>query len=277
MKIYAICLVKNEVDVIRQSLLHASAYCERLYVLDNGSDDGTWEAVVSLSAENENVVPFGRTFVPFDNNLRGIVYDAIHSQLSNEDWWLLLDADEFLAEDPRGVIAEAASIGADVINAWQALFYFTEVDLRAYEAGEDSREKSIVERRRYYRIDEQERRIFQNRVSGDWSQSALLKRRKKCPRRVINRHYRYRDPPQITSRLAVRFGHPAFATQVRTRDYKKLIWPSKRLTFRDDGESWQFTVLGMLAYAKGWPRFIYQRIKKSIANRLTFNARRNNC
>jgi len=268
MKIYAICLVKNEVDVIRQSLVHASKYCERMYVLDNGSSDGTWEAVVSLSAENERVVPFGRTPVPFDNNLRGVVYDAIHSQLSDDDWWLLLDADEFLAEDPRPVIAEAVSIGADVINAWQALFYFTDVDLRSYEAGEDSRNRPIVERRRYYRIDEQERRIFQNRVSGDWSQSSLLQRRKKCPRRIMNRHYRYRDPLQMTSRLDVRFGHPAFATQVWTRDFKKLIWSSRRLTLRNDGEPWRFTASGMLAYAMSWLRPINRRIRQSIAKRL---------
>ena len=37
--------VKNEVDIIDQSLRAAASWCSKIYVFDNGSDDGTWETV----------------------------------------------------------------------------------------------------------------------------------------------------------------------------------------------------------------------------------------
>jgi glycosyltransferase involved in cell wall biosynthesis len=73
-KLYAICLVKNEDDVIVQSLKHAATFCEKIFVLDNGSTDRTWELVRSLSQVNPRVVPFGQTLEPFRLSLRSLVY-----------------------------------------------------------------------------------------------------------------------------------------------------------------------------------------------------------
>ncbi|MGA7952831.1 MAG: hypothetical protein WCA07_04850, partial [Gloeobacterales cyanobacterium] len=36
MRIHAICLVKNEGDVIAQTLRHASQFCHKIYVFDTG-------------------------------------------------------------------------------------------------------------------------------------------------------------------------------------------------------------------------------------------------
>lgn len=43
MRIHALCLVKNEAAILRQSLQAARAWCGAIYVFDNGSSDGTWE------------------------------------------------------------------------------------------------------------------------------------------------------------------------------------------------------------------------------------------
>ena len=43
-KIHAICVVKNEVDIIEACLRSAEQWADRIIVYDNKSDDGTWEA-----------------------------------------------------------------------------------------------------------------------------------------------------------------------------------------------------------------------------------------
>ena len=45
MKIHGLCLVKNEADVLQETLLSALHWCDHIYVFDNGSNDGTWELV----------------------------------------------------------------------------------------------------------------------------------------------------------------------------------------------------------------------------------------
>jgi hypothetical protein len=262
MRLYAICLVKNEADVIAQSIRYALTFCERIYVLDNGRTDGTWEEVCRLAQNDARIVAFGQTFDKFNNDLRGRVYEAVHKDLSDDDWWMILDADEFMAEDPRPVIEQADYVGADFINAWQAQFYFTDDDLRLWEAGEESRDRPITERRRFYRIDHKEPRIFKNRLQGGWNDSALLKRKKKSRYCVINRHYPLRDPPQITSRLAVRYGQPEFATQVRTLDFKEKVRTSKGLILRHEGEPWQFTFVGLYLFRKHWLRMVRRRLQQ---------------
>ena len=248
-KIYAICLVKNEDDVITQSLNHAATYCEKIFVLDNGSTDRTWEIVRSLSQVNPRIVPFAQTLEPFRRSLRSIVYYEVGAELSEDDWWLILDGDEFLAEDPQPIIRQAVREGADLIRAWQISFGFTEEDLRAWEEGRDSRDKPIVERRRYYRIDWQEKRLFPNRRDLSWGRTIVpASLNKTCTRRILNRHYPLRDPEQIEKRLLARFGHPTCFHHVTSPDWRHVIQDSRRLVFCRDGDPWRFTLSGLAHY-----------------------------
>src|SRR5579864_5160597 len=151
-KLYGLCLVKNEDDIIAQSLTYAAQYCDRIFVLDNGSTDETWGIVQLLAQHNKAVVPFKQTSKPFSNGLRAMVYNAMHRDLSEDDWWLILDSDEFLAEDPRPVIETALKEGADIVKTWHIQFCFTEKDLEAWEQRRDRRDIPIFDRRRYYKI-----------------------------------------------------------------------------------------------------------------------------
>jgi glycosyltransferase involved in cell wall biosynthesis len=51
MKLVGLCVTKDEVDIIGFCLRHASQFCDKIYVLDNGSTDGTWEIINDLRAE----------------------------------------------------------------------------------------------------------------------------------------------------------------------------------------------------------------------------------
>ena len=261
MKIYAICLVKNEDDVIGQSLTFAAQYCDKVIVIDNGSTDRTWEVVKDIAAAHPRVVPFLQTWERFHDGLRWLAYDAFRGELADDDWWLVLGADEFLAEDPRPIVRAALAEPADIVMAWQIQFYFTERDYDDWSAGRDDREQPIFSRRRHYRIDWQEPRLFRHRV-GDAPNTAAIGRNLGLPRswggsgtpirvgkmsrrRIFNRHYQYRDPPQIQKRLETRYGHPAFASQVDSPDWRSKLRGSKQLHRYREGEPWRFSFFGL--------------------------------
>ena len=250
-KIYALCIVKNEDDIIAQSLEFASRYCDRIYVLDNASTDETWNIVQRLARQDARIVPFGRTDEVFHLGLRARIVNAVHGELSDADWWLILDADEFLAEDPRPIIALATAAGRDCLNTWQIQFAFTERDAEEWTGGRDSRDRPVFERRRYYTIDWQECRLFKNCPRREWDTSLShnlpqwLGRAYK--RRILNRHYQYRDPEQIDKRLRLRLGNQEF-THVRSTDWRSLVQDSTKLSFHRDGDPWRFRFSPVMSF-----------------------------
>src|SRR5438270_838012 len=106
MGIYAISLVKNEADIIAQNLIAASHWAEAIFVLDNGSSDGTWEMVQALANRNSAIVPFRQDAQPFRDSMRSDVLRVFSSRARSGDWWCILDADEFYVDvDPRHFLA----------------------------------------------------------------------------------------------------------------------------------------------------------------------------
>jgi glycosyltransferase involved in cell wall biosynthesis len=251
-KLYGICLVKNEDDIITQTLTYALRHCTKIFVIDNGSTDETWDIVQSLSEQYPQIVPLLQTHQQFANGLRALAYNEYHSQLSDRDWWLILDSDEFLAEDPRPLIDRAMHENADMIWSWQIQFYYTEVDYQAHLQGRDSRGLPIFERRRYYLINWQESRLFRNQTDKYWD--ARIREevpnglRRVCRRRILNRHYQFRDPEQIQKRLNLRFGHPYFKAHVKSNNWRDVIRPSRKLNFHKDSDPWRFRPSGLIYY-----------------------------
>jgi hypothetical protein len=250
-RVNGICLVKNEDDVIAQSLTYAAQYCDHIYVIDNGSSDETWSIVNQLARVNRAIIPFERIVEPYGDWLRARVFNEIHSKLSDEDWWMILDADEFFVEDPRLAIEVANTERADFVNAWQIQFYFTERDLKTWEEGNDRREIPIFERRRYYQINWQEVRLFRNQPRRYWDTRISIKVPNGLNRissnRPFNRHYQFRDPEQIERRVALRYGHPLFP-HVQSSQWRKYVRDSRRLNFRHDNDAWHFSPSGLLYF-----------------------------
>ncbi len=218
-KIYAICLIKNEADVIADCLRHALGFCDRIFILDNGSTDGTWEIVNDLAKRHEQIVIEAQITEVFRDGMRSIAYNHHHHELSDQDWWLRLDADEFLVGDPRPVLKKANLEQADFVSAWQLQFYYTDHDFKNWDVEKEELHTPITERRRFYSINWREYRFFRNQRDQAWEEDIAPQwpngLTKVCSERIFNRHYSYRTPDQIKAKLKSILGHASSSTSAR--------------------------------------------------------------
>jgi len=204
LKIHAICLIKNERDIIEQTLRSASKWCDYIYVLDNGSDDGTWELVQDLARELRAVRPFKQDPQPFFDNIRDEIFRAFSHRASRDDWWCILDADEFYIDDPRAFL-RATPKGTRAVWPLMYNYLFTDRDLERYRKQPElyNDDVPIEARLRHYMVaDYAELRFFRH--------SPLLKQipvRGYFPvhkERIRVKHFAYRSPDQIAKRLDTR-------------------------------------------------------------------------
>jgi glycosyltransferase involved in cell wall biosynthesis len=262
-EINALCLIKNEDDIISQTLNHALLYCHKIFVIDNGSTDSTWDIVKTLASENQRIVPYTQTFSPYCRGLRKIPFLELCAGIPQDSWWLVLDADEFLAEDPNLVIQQAMREGANLIRTWQIQFYFTEIDFLNCEKGIDNRKTPIIHRRRYYEINWQEKRLFRNIEGLIWKDhnNTPTNLGRPCSRLIMNRHYPYRDPEQIMKRLDTKPKKSSVNGQPDPNAWKSLIKDSRALKYHAEGSSWSFSLSGISHY---YGKSLLRRFKKKL-------------
>lgn len=206
MKIFGNCLVKNEADVIEETLVHAARWCDRIFVFDNGSTDGTWEIIQRLATRLPAVVPFKSAAVPFRDSLRMDTFNQYRHEAAAGDWWCKVDSDELYVDDPRVFLA-AVPRRHHVVWGVNFQFYFTdrdatrwETDPRAYPPHAPA-EAAL----RYYRCEYSEVRFYRHRPRLKWTQgSAPTHLGVVHPRRIRFKHYQYRSPEQIELRLRTR-------------------------------------------------------------------------
>ena len=202
MRIHAMALVKNEADVIGQSLTAAAAWADVIYVYDNASDDGTWEIVNDLAATHPNVVPAIRDATPYRQSHRRRLFERYRG--APGDWWGILDADELYIDDPRSFLASVPSRFGEV---WSASFeyYFTDLDEARYEADPAAYadDVPVEEKCRYYINNWSELRFFRDTERVQWEEDDGSPEGlgPVYPGRIRLKHYQYRSPQQIQRRI----------------------------------------------------------------------------
>ncbi len=234
-------LVKDEADVLEANIRHALTFCDRVIYMDNGSTDDSWAIVETMASEHPGrVIPFERTTEPYVEGMRNRIVNEFATELGDGGWWLKLDADEFLATNPRQAIASAECSGATAVRAWQIQFAFTDIDEHRWNAGLEDPTLPVTQRRRYYRLDWRECRLFRNRPHRPWldvtrSTPEGIESFGRVP--VFNRHYQHRDPEQMQRRLELRRGDDHFPHEQHD-DWHSAIRPASRCHFHVDGEPW---------------------------------------
>jgi glycosyltransferase involved in cell wall biosynthesis len=208
MKIHGLCLVKNEADVLKETLGAALQWCDHIYVFDNGSTDGTWELVNELAKLYLELIPYRQEEVIFRDGLRADIFNTFRSRAGSQDWWCLLDADEIYVDDPRIFLTKIPDRFQIV---WSASFayYFTDQDAIAYKQNSANYSKTPVEQRlRYYKNHWGEPRFFRHGDDIVWTREhgfpETLARAPVYPVRIWLKHYQYRTPEQIERRLLTR-------------------------------------------------------------------------
>lgn len=206
MKIHSICVVKNEADIIIQTLNKATEWCDYIYVADNNSDDGTWEKVMDFSKNRHQIITY-KLDVPFYEGIRAEVFQKFRANSTPGDWWCRLDADEIYIDNPRDFLA-VVPLCYQAVWAASFQYYFTDKDLEQYGADPSFYADAVpVEQKcRYYLNNWTENRFFRDdkRIVWDpncgWPYLGAI-----YPKRIRLKHYQYRSPHQIQQRLIARF------------------------------------------------------------------------
>lgn len=222
MRVFCVCVARDEADIIGYALDSALEWAQSIYVLDNGSTDGTWELVNDYAQRDERVVVVGRDEGAFRNALRGEVVNRAPHGAKKGDWWCRLDADEIYVGDPREVLERIAPGHALVYKA-SIEYFFTDRDLSVFEKDPAGYVDTwSPERLRYYRAWWSEIRFvrhFPGRTwDGAWPRG--VKNLKGSTDRILVRHYPHRNPWQIEKRLHIRLG----STEERAFRHEKVAY-----------------------------------------------------
>ena len=209
MKIFGLMVLKNEGDIVGQTLEAALAWCDRIAILDNDSDDDTVDVIQRVARAYPGRIDFiGRYTGTYHNDLRMIPFYRLREEASSGDWWCRLDGDEHYPQDPRAFLRAVSPLDCRV-NAINLFYEYTDLDWAAWQAGQESladRDRPITERRRYYRATYEELRFMRHHPHLHWqgSEHWPTPRGPLARRRILMQHFRARDPEQLKARLAVR-------------------------------------------------------------------------
>jgi glycosyltransferase involved in cell wall biosynthesis len=302
MKIHGICIVKNESDIITQTLIAATNWCDFIYVFDNGSSDTTWQQVLSLSKTYNQIIPYKQDNCPFDDSLRSEIFNHYRTTFNQGDWCCRLDADEIYIDDPRIFFAKIPST-YEVVCAAIFTYYFTDKDLECYsqEPSLYADDVPVEKKGRYYLNNSSEIRFFRYRkdliwrdkteclIWSDYKDWPVNLRGDAYPVRIWLKNYRYRSPQQIQKRLDTRRDLTSRGLFPQEMPYQ---WKESTTDFASDNSlwSWQSRIVeaSKLDYDAHDRRFILREnlmpdmnkilisygIKATPGNLIRFQARR---
>jgi glycosyltransferase involved in cell wall biosynthesis len=244
MKIHGMLLVKNEADIIEWSLRESCKHFDHIYVLDNGSEDGTWELVREVARANPQVVPFEVDRSPFSDALRAKIFNRYRQHSEEGDWWCRFDADEIFVSSPRTLLQDVAGSHSVVWGLFLNYMMTPAEAEKLLRQSPDSPPKiNVTNCPRYYRKDyvHSEAMFFKHRHRLVWNQGSWPSHMGLVsPLRPLVKHFRYRSAQQIMLRLATRqsaaaAGWPNFAHEMESSWKEKLCSETELWFDADDG------------------------------------------
>lgn len=210
MRFHSILFVRDEADVIEQSLTHNAKWCDHIYVYDTGSTDETWDIVMDCASRYRQIVPVQRSAVWWHDGLRAMVFNQFRERSEDGDWWIRLDGDEFYHVSPRDFVKELEPHESAIYHAYYN-FKLTDQEAQRLSSRESimkERESTVPDRRRHYvtYFDHGEPRFFRYRRSMQWNPEmfAPFNAGYVASKRIPIRHYPHRDPLQMERRFFLR-------------------------------------------------------------------------
>jgi hypothetical protein len=249
-----VCLlpVRDEADIIGQSLRHALQWADAIYVFDTGSVDDTWEIVQDFAARDQRVIPMRKEPVYFsETSLRGYMFHVARQQMRDGDWFLRMDADEFHHLAPPEFVKTQLRRHETIAYHQYYDFRLLQSEVDAWQRGEVTiadRARPIEERRRHYTVSlYAEPRLCRYRSTMQWPETvsfpfnAGFVARERLP----IRHYPHRDPVQLERRCRLR------AIMMADKQ-NRSNWSRPELHHWAEREWWKFITPDDLPELKHW-------------------------
>jgi glycosyltransferase involved in cell wall biosynthesis len=121
-------VASNEADIIATNIFHHMELVDEMWVMDNGSVDGTYEILQDLvSRFGEDRLHLFRDDEPIHDQQKRVNY-LIQQGRETCDWWLHVDADEFYVGSIRQTLEKIQARGCNVVVTHHWDFLMTGFD-----------------------------------------------------------------------------------------------------------------------------------------------------
>lgn len=203
--------VRDEADIIGQSLEQMLGWADAIYVFDTGSVDDTWEIVNEYAAKDSRIKVLRRDDVYYSENLvRGWLFHQARQHMRDGDWFLRADTDEFHHIPPPEFVKTRLRKNETIVRHQYYNFCLLESEVAKLDSMEKIRQeraKPIAERRRWWLPSiYSEPRLCRYRESMKWPGSVSFPYNAGyvARARLPIRHYPHRDPVQLEQRCLLR-------------------------------------------------------------------------
>jgi len=226
-KVFALVVVKNEGDIIFDTIESATTWADKIFILDNMSTDDTWEKLTKLEKKYENVILWGQYSGKFNEGLRQILYREYRSYADKDDWWCRLDGDEFYIDNPKVFLGKLSNNIDHVYNA-SFQYYLTENDYNS-QIAEGNHSDFTYKSMEWYKCNHSEIRFVKNKPNICWTQKEgwpcnLLNA---ATSRIRLKHFQYRTIEQIKNRFLVR-GEDVLGDTFKHEIVSEDLWYERR-------------------------------------------------
>jgi glycosyltransferase involved in cell wall biosynthesis len=236
MKIFGFLLVKNEEDIVAQTLASLVKYgdFDKIFVFDNLSTDQTLNIAQQFES---NTIIVDSVGTEFSDQLK---FDLINSKkeiFKPGDWITTLDADELYFLPLPDFIEKAEMEGANCIEHNTVQFYMTDTDA-TYEFDPL---QPATDQRKYYLLNYGELRIFKYTHDLELTADSTKGRYqyfKPASRNYPVLHFQYRSRHQIKRRAALRIENNIYSNNwghVNSINWKDYFVPSRHLHLYHEG------------------------------------------
>ncbi len=217
MRLHALLLVRDEGDIIAQTLRHLCECFDAVHILDTGSADATWEIIADAAKHDDRIKPLAKVNRSMNIGLRGHLFEAARSTLRPGDWIARVDADEFYHIPPREFVTSRVANHEGRVFAQHFEFVVLQSELEAWERQGSSTlntpqqliARDVQNDRTRYIVDDRmwfEARLFRFRRGMKWheSQPNPFNPGLTAVARIPIRHYRWRSLEQMKRRCELR-------------------------------------------------------------------------
>lgn len=238
MKIFALAVLKDEIDIIEEFLTATETWAEKIILLDNGSTDGTWEYINKY--KSEKVIIWKQTTKVFSDALRGDLFRQFRYLACDGDWWCIrTDIDEFYLDNPVDFLSNVPKLYT-VVKKKSLEYCLTKSDINNIDFnGRFSDYKDKLKHVKPFMWSEV--RFIRETSSLHWEEgkNSPVVKGLEYKKMILCEHYQSRSREQLISRFNSRlevnknnkkdvFGH------VSGESWEELLWDQKSVINIDE-------------------------------------------